>query len=268
MRRIVTLTTDFGTADEFVGVMKGVIISRAPDVQIIDLTHEIPPQDLLRAGYTILASHMYFPPGTIHVVVVDPGVGSSRRIIMVETANQLFLAPDNGVLTPLLASEIHINAYELSAQGLFLRPVSNTFHGRDIFAPVTAALASGDMPYTLGRHIPAQDLQRLAMPRCSFDAETATVEGQVVFLDRFGNAMTSIHRDFIKKQLPFPLEQLIFEVNGRVVGPLQSSYSSAEPGQALAIIGSRGFVEISVNGGNAVRLLDIKQNDAVKGMKP
>ena len=180
MNRIITLTTDFGLTDEYVGVMKGVILSRRPCARIVDLSHNIGRHDILQAAYVIYSSYRYFPESTIHIVVVDPGVGSDRRIVLVSAKNHLFLVPDNGILSLFLVNKYVDAAYEINCDHLFLKPLSNTFHGRDIFAPVAAQLAGDLRPEQVGNRIDPDKLVTLSMPEVRIDPVQGRITGTVL----------------------------------------------------------------------------------------
>jgi S-adenosylmethionine hydrolase len=246
----ITLTTDFGLADEYVGVLHGVIAARAPQARIIDLCHTVPPQDLRCAAYLLHASRRYFPPATLHVVVVDPGVGTERRILLLDTDHGRFLAPDNGVLTLLLDEPGLRQAYVVSNQALFLNPVSGTFHGRDIFAPVAAALANGADPASVGPALDASALTRLPLPQPKIDAATGTATGEVVAIDHFGNLLTNLRREHLAT-LASHLNQIVVSVNDQAVGKIRHSYAAVAFNETVALFGSRGTLEIAVNQGNA-----------------
>ncbi len=243
-RSIITLTTDFGAADHFVGTMKGVILSIQPAAQIIDITHQVLRFDVLDGGFTIAQAYRYFPKKTIHVVVVDPGVGSTRRPLLAEAAGQYFIAPDNGVLSMLFSREA-AKVRHITNERYFSKPVSRTFHGRDVFAPVAAHLAAGVVPARFGPRI--QDHLRL-----SFDTPSRTGKktwtGCVLKIDRFGNMITNLHID------EFPqLETRAFELK---VGParvtrLALTFTECSPEELFAVVGSSGFLEIAVNQGSA-----------------
>jgi S-adenosyl-L-methionine hydrolase (adenosine-forming) len=263
MTRLITLTTDFGLWDEFVGVMKGVILSRLPSARTVDLCHQIPPGDLRRAAFILESSRSYFPAGTLHVVVVDPGVGTDRRIILLEAGGQLFLAPDNGVLT-LQIRNCFTAAYEVSCRELFLQPVSNTFHGRDIFAPLAAELAKGLAPAEVGMPLSKNELITLSLPEAVIDPGAATIVGQVTDVDHFGNLLTNISLEAYR-QLAGNLDpdRAIIRVKDRVISLLAESYGAAPPGGLLAIFASRDFLEIAINQGNAARELGVAPDEQV-----
>ena len=249
-----TLLTDFGTRDPYVGVMKGVILARCPAVRIIDLTHDIPPQDIHGAGYLLGANWTFFPPGTVHVAVVDPGVGGRRRVLGVQTGGHTFLAPDNGLLSELLEHSQAERIVSVENESLFLEPVSRTFHGRDIFAPIAAALAGGMALDELGPSV--DGFLHLPSVRPQRDAD-GVVTGQIIWVDHFGNLVTNFRPD----DLP-PSPRLV--VAGRVLHGLVDSYGSVGLGEPLAIIGSTGRLEIAINRGNASEALGISPGDLVQ----
>jgi S-adenosyl-L-methionine hydrolase (adenosine-forming) len=264
MERLITMLTDFGLENEYVGVMKGVILSRLGTARIIDLCHEIPPRDISRAAYLLEASHRFFPAGTLHVAVIDPGVGTSRRIVLLEAAGQLFLAPDNGVLT-LVARANFAAAFEVTCRQHFLEKVSNTFHGRDIFAPVAAELARGLLkPAAVGPPLSREELVDLPLAEAELDAAGTAINGQVVDIDRFGNLLTNIHfKKYQELAGRLPSARLVIQVTGRIIDGLSPSYGSALPGGLLAIFSSRDYLEIAVNRGNAARDLEVEAGEKV-----
>ena len=268
-RPVVTLTTDFGTADPYVGAMKGVILSINPDVSIVDISHDVHPQSILEAAFVIGNSHEFFPQGVIHVVVVDPGVGTSRMPLLMATPSATFVAPDNGVLTrviregfrqpPEVAGDCRVPvpeeyaAYHLTNQRFWLHPVSSTFHGRDIFAPVAAHLSLGVSAHLLGEKV--DHLAWLPQQQPTRDGDTLT--GQVVHVDHCGNLITNIPADELSGR-----NDLIIEIKGHHIAGLSSSY--AEGGWPLAIVGSLGDLEISVRDGSAARELQAGVGDTVR----
>jgi S-adenosylmethionine hydrolase len=267
---IITLLTDFGTRDEYVGVMKGVILSITPLVTIVDISHGVPPQDISRAAYLLEGYHCYFPPGTIHVVVVDPGVGGSRSILAVKTEQYTYLVPDNGVLERIVDELQPQTVVRVENREIFLADVSRTFHGRDIFAPVAARLAQGMDAAELGSTVVWPDIVRLDVPRAVVTA-SGRIEGSVITFDRFGNAVTSIRRDHLE-QLASRCGCREIEVwsAGRCIAGLSQSYEAAPVSKPLAIIGSRGYLEIGLNRGSAKEALDLSVGDpvAVRGVPP
>ena len=262
--RLITLTTDFGTSDTYVGTMKGVILGINPNAQIVDLTHDISPQDVYEAAFSIYAAHDYFPDGTVHIIVVDPGVGSERRAIIHQTDKAFFVCPDNGVLSYLLQGvediEVEhghpIQTVAIQNRAYWLPEVSNTFHGRDVFAPVAAHLSLGVPLDDFGP--PLQTLVRLPLPVPEISGDA--LMGQVVKIDRFGNAITNI------TALAFADDFSVYEIRvGRVtLNRLNRAYVDSGIGEPLAIIGSTGLLEIAINAGNAKADLGLKIGDPVR----
>jgi S-adenosyl-L-methionine hydrolase (adenosine-forming) len=238
MSTIITLLTDFGTADGYVGELKGVLATRAPNASIIDITHDIPPQDVERGRLALARVWRRFPEGTVHLAVVDPGVGSSRAAIAVASAGRYLVGPDNGLLSPaLLSTGAHIIELPIPANA------SATFHGRDVFAPAAAALARGERLDALG--IAARDpiVRRTPEP---MRLGNGSLEGEIILIDRFGNAVTNI----------IGLHGGIVDVGARSI-PVRHTYAEAARGDAVAVVGSTGFVEIAVRDGDASRTLDL-----------
>lgn len=241
--RVITLLTDFGTADYFVGAVKGAILSVNPAAVIADITHEVPPQDVETAAFTILAAYDTFPPATIHFAVVDPGVGSERRGIVVRAGKWLFVGPDNGIFTYIYDREPSHQTFHITAQKYFRPSPSTTFHGRDIFAPVAAALSKGVKPEAFGPLI----TDEVRLPNSSTP--------RIIHIDRFGNCITNITRDHFGKATLL--------VKRKVIDTFVDFYSAAPPNTLVAIWGSAGFLEISVNGDSAAKMLGVKRGDPV-----
>jgi S-adenosylmethionine hydrolase len=260
---IITLLTDFGTQDAYVGVMKGVILSINPYAVIIDVCHAVDPQDLIQAAYLLKSFYRYFPKETIHVVVVDPGVGGDRAIVAVELKGQMFLAPDNGVLT-LIMDENNIDAIvRVENPHYFLNTVSHTFHGRDIFAPVASHLSKGIHIDQLGPALNSQDLNRLSISRPYLSPKGELI-GTIISIDRFGNCVSNIDENRLKEFIQTsPEKTLEIKVDKTVIKSLSKNYAEAAPGDPVAVIGSFGFLEIAVNCGNACRLLNVSKDDTV-----
>lgn len=244
--RAISLLTDFGTADYFVGAMKGAILSVNPHATIVDITHEIPAQDVAAGAFTLLAAYETFPAGTIHVAVVDPGVGSARRPIAVSAGDHLFVGPDNGIFTYIYDRHPHFEAFHITETQHFRHPVSTTFHGRDIFAPVAAVLSNEIDLTSLGSQI--SDPIRLP----------ATHGFQVIHIDRFGNLVTNIRRDVFE-------EGTSLSVNSKVISAFRNFFGEnvGDADEAFAIWGSAGFLEIAVNGRSAAEILDVKRGDKI-----
>lgn len=260
--RIITLTTDFGTSDAYVGVMKGVILGINPNVQIVDITHAVPPQDIHEAAFLIHSAYRYFPKGTIHVIVVDPGVGSDRRTIVCQTDGAFFVCPDNGILTYLLqevenGGEQSADVVAIQNQVYCLPEVSQTFHGRDIFAPVAAHLSLGVPLDDIGP--PVRDLVQLPIPDLKVSDRKLT--GQIIKIDSFGNAITNISETALTRLKSAPNYEIT--IGSIQLRRINRAYAESEIGESLAIIGSFGMLEIAVNGGSAEAALGLKWGDAV-----
>jgi S-adenosylmethionine hydrolase len=252
---LATLTTDFGLVDPFVGIMKGVVLGIAPQARMVDLTHQIPPQGVTEAGMALKQAAPFFPKYTLHVVVVDPGVGSSRDIILVRVADALFLAPDNGVLTYVLEGRRIVSAHTVKNPAYCLPVVSSTFHGRDIFAPVMGHLLRGVNPHLFGP--PAQGLQLLpALP--AYQIGQGAARGAVLSADHFGNLTTNL------PQGPFQARRVTaVHVRGRIIPGISPHYSAVSEGSLGAVWGSNGHLEIFLRNGSAQKALEIKVGDEV-----
>ena len=261
---LITLTTDFGLADEYVGVMKGVILSINPAVKIVDITHHIRPQDLHGAAYAIGAAYRYFPAGSIHVCVVDPGVGTGREILAVSMAGQVFLAPNNGILSRVMKADPMEAAVRVENGAYFRHPVSRTFHGRDIFSPVAAHLTTGVPMGRLGPVFEHARIARLSFNDPSWSAGKG-LSGEVIWEDRFGNLGTNIHRDLIDEHFgQTPRNRLVITLGGIEIQGLCDSYLVAGQNKPLAIIGSRDYLELAVCCGHAGRFFRAKKADSVR----
>jgi S-adenosylmethionine hydrolase len=253
-RPIVTLTTDFGLRDPFAGIMKGVILGICPRAALIDLTHEIRRHDILEAQLALEASQTFFPPATVHLAVVDPGVGGSRRAIAARAGDTYYVGPDNGLFT--FALEADWQAVSIESAAHRLSEVSSTFHGRDVFAPAAAHLASGVALDALGPAI--ADPVRLPIPRSS--REGGQVRGEVIGVDRFGNAVTSITGADLAWLGAGPVGIRI----GNLLAPVATAYSAASPGSPGAILGSQGRLEIFVRDGSAEALLGLTRGTPLR----
>jgi S-adenosylmethionine hydrolase len=260
-RRIITLLTDFGTEDYFVGAMKGVILTRSPEAVIVDITHAISPQDVQAGAFMLSAVYSNFPTGSIHVAVVDPGVGSDRRPIMLETGDYMFVGPDNGLFSIVLDREPAAQVRHLINANYFLQNRSSTFHGRDIFAPVAAALAEGAPPGDLGPIILDPVRSGLIESRIMADG---TIAGTILHIDHFGNCVTNIAWGNLRPLLT--TRSFCLRVKEYEIRRLLRSYSeaAAEPGTPFLIVGSAGFLEISVCCSSASRELNIAVGDSVQ----
>lgn len=255
---IITLTTDLGTTDWFVGSMKGVILGLNPEVSIVDITHDV-PGDIRAGAFALLASYRCFPRQTVHLAVVDPGVGSDRAAIVARTADYFFVGPDNGVLSLALTQEKILEIHRVDSDVYFRKPVSNTFHGRDIFAPVAARLTQRILVDSLGKIL--TDFVRLDWPPP--EVVDGVSRGQVIYIDRFGNAVTNMGEAAVR-EITETGGTPVLVLGGRQVGELKRFYQEAAKGQPLVLIGSSGFLEIAVNGGNAARALNLKIGSVVE----
>ncbi len=260
MMSVITLLTDFGLQDEYAGVMKGVILSVHPAAVIVDISHQIDPQDVRQAAYMLRSSWPYFPAGTVHVTVVDPGVGGKRCILAAQYSGHFFLAPDNGILS-LLAEDGDFDCLiRVENSEYFRNKVSRTFHGRDIFAPVAAHLASGVKPENFG---PIMDVSRIKMIESEkpFVSEKGEIIGKIVSTDRFGNLVSNIREDMLREA--GDSRKMEIHISSCKIEGLSESYDSAAIGQPLAVIGSRGFLEISVNCGHAGQYFGVEKGGCV-----
>lgn len=255
---IVTLLTDFGTKDHYVASMRGVILRINPGCKVVDITHEVPPQDIFEGAFILSNAYSYFPEGTIHLAVVDPEVGGKRDPILIVTERYFFVGPDNGIFSLALQNEKVREAYRLSQRRFHLPEVSHTFHGRDIFAPVAGHLTLGISPKAFGQEI--DSWRRLNFPNPLF--KERAIEGKVIHIDSFGNLITNIDRDrflqFIRNQ-PF-----LIQVGKKRIKDLKSGYWEGERGEAIALFGSMGLLEISVRDGSAQRVLKIEKGDPMR----
>lgn len=257
----ITLLTDFGDRDGFVGAMKGVIAARAPDAHVIDLAHHVPRGDIRHASFVLYATAPFFPAGTCHVVVVDPGVGTERRGVAMAVGEQLYVAPDNGVLTDTLnAATGRIVGVELTNAAFWQHPVSNTFHGRDIFSPVAAHLALGVPLSALGVALDPATLVRL--PSAVVDVGEGLITGEVCYIDGFGNAVTNISRSHLADLDPDG-QNLQISADTHQMGRLERTYGSVAEGQPVAVIGSCGRLELAICSGSAAEQLGLHTGSAV-----
>ena len=247
---IITLTTDYGTNDHLVGTLKGVILKINPDVTIVDITHHVTPYDLLDGALAIGAAYSYFPARTIHVVVVDPGVGTARRPLLVTSENQYFVAPDNGVLSLIYERDPTAVVRHANVEHYYLQPVSNTFQGRDVFAPVAAWLAKSGQSAAMGEVI--EDYKKFAMPRPK--ATNGVMKGIVMRVDNFGNLVTNFRPEDISDDAR-KAGKVDLAVGTHVVSRLVDTFALGSAGEPIAYVGSSGYLEIAVNKGSAARTL-------------
>jgi S-adenosylmethionine hydrolase len=249
---VITLTTDFGTRDHYVAAMKGVLASLCPQALVIDVTHELPPFGILAGAYSIHQAAPFFPAATIHIVVVDPGVGTSRRALLVDTGHHFFLAPDNGVLSFILHQNPNAHVWELTNRRLWLDAVSPTFHGRDVFAPVAAALAAGkakpkDTGWRCGDPVILESLEPA-------EIERGVWQGTILSVDRFGNVITN----FASEGSGAALERgFRLEIGRHRVTAFHQTFGEAPPGQVFSYRGSSGYLEIAMNQRSAAERLGV-----------
>lgn len=250
---LVTLTTDFGTEDYFVGAMKGAILTVNPAAAIVDITHDLPAHDVSAGAFTLFAACQTFPLGTIHLAVVDPGVGSVRRPILAVSDRYSFVAPDNGLLNLIYEREANLRVFHLNNDRFFRQPVSATFHGRDVFAPVAGALSRGVSPAELGTEI--EDFVRFKIEEPK-QIDKSTIETKVLHIDRFGNCLLNL----TQKDWPanFEGKQFWVEINNQKIDKLQNFYAEANQiGDVFLIFGSAGLLEIVAFQASAAELVDI-----------
>ncbi|MBZ0277730.1 MAG: SAM-dependent chlorinase/fluorinase [Anaerolineae bacterium] len=275
MNPTIALLTDFGSSDIYVGVMKGVMQGICPEAHFLDITHSINPQNVRQAAFALLNSYTYFSPGTIFLVVVDPGVGSTRKPIAVQAGDYIFVAPDNGVLTYVLA-ELDVQTIVELSNPSFQRPaISNTFHGRDIFAPAAAHLAAGTPVTEIGTQI--DHLFKQPIPHLNIDGDS--IMGEITHIDRFGNIITSIgqvrseesgrlllHPRFGRLRDPIRIlvDHISMTVHGQTISTLHTAYSEVERGGLLMLTDSSGYLEVAINQGNAAARLGVAIGDRVE----
>jgi S-adenosylmethionine hydrolase len=255
-RPVIALLTDFGTRDHYAGTMKGVALGICPDATLVDISHDLPPQDILGAALELAAAYRYFPAGTIFLVVVDPGVGSARRGIAAEAGDYKFVAPDNGVLTAVLDEHPPKRVVELTERKYARPTVSRTFEGRDRFAPAAAWLAKGIELAALGRSAGA--IHHLDIPKPQVDADR--IDGQVLRVDHFGNLITNVDRRSFDKVADGPLD---IRVGSHVVSRVVSTYADVASGEVCALFGSTDHLEIAANGASAAARLDLARGAPV-----
>jgi S-adenosylmethionine hydrolase len=248
---IITLTTDFGTNDHFVGAMKGVILDIVPDAQIVDICHSVQAFDVLDGALTISQAYSYFPTRTVHVVVVDPGVGTARRPIVASCDKYHFVAPDNGVLSLVYAREPRMHVRHITSEHYFLQPVSNTFHARDIFSPVAAYLAKEVDSLKFGDEV--EDYVKFTAPKPKALDENR-LRGVVLKVDRFGNLITNITPQDAPMLFGAGAKGFKIVVGSREITELHNAYAEGAPGEVIGILGSMGFLEIAANRGAAAQL--------------
>ncbi len=250
-RPTITLTTDFGSNDHFVGVMKGVILDIVPDAQIVDICHAVQAFDVLDGALAISQAYSYFPNRTVHVVVVDPGVGTARRPILASSDKYHFVAPDNGVLSLVYAREQRMHVRHITSEHYFLQPISNTFHARDIFAPVAAWLAKEVDSQKFGDEV--EDFVKFTAPKPK-PADANRIRGVVLKVDRFGNLITNITPQDVPALFGAAPGKFKIIVGSREITEIRSAYAEGSPGEVIALLDSMGFLEIATNRGAAAQL--------------
>ncbi len=255
--QVITLITDFGDAGGYAGIMKGVILSINPQCQIIDITHHISPQDREEAAFVLQSVHPFFPSNSVHLVVVDPGVGSTRNQIIVESAQNWFVGPDNGVFSFIYSKNQQKTVWKITNQEYFLSPVSATFHGRDIFAPIAAHLSLGVSPNVLGNELEHYVQLDGLEPEIGGDV----LKARVICIDHFGNLISNISRQFFTRTVgakPFRIR-----VGGQVINRVSNTYDDVEDRGVIALFGSSGQLEIAVRNGNCQKLLQVTKGSEV-----
>jgi S-adenosylmethionine hydrolase len=255
---LITLLTDFGNSDYFVAAMKGVILSHNPAASIVDITHDIPAQDIESAAFTLFAAHSAFPKGTIHVAVVDPGVGSDRRAILINAAGQLFVGPDNGIFS-YVCEEAEPKVFHVTDPVWFRRRVSDTFHGRDVFAPIAGWLSLGITPKRIGKEI--YDYVRLPSLKPKLTRE-GVISGRVIHIDHFGNCVTNITRNELTDKMVN--EGFRLTIQGQQIDELRRFFAEeTRENKVFCVWGSAGFLEVAIKNNSAAKLLQAKRGDPV-----
>lgn len=252
MSSTITLTTDFGLQDHYVGVLKAVMLSISPSARMLDISHEIPPQDIMAGAWVVRNSAMLFPPKTVHLVVVDPGVGTERKPVALQIKDQFFVGPDNGIFS-LIGSEYEYEAVTLQNQTYWRPNPSNTFHGRDIFAPVAAHLANGVKLQELGDPLDKLVTYRWAVPISDRDG----VQGWIVHIDRFGNLISNIPEKMVKEA--GNSSEVKIYVGNTILTSLSATFGEVPDGEPTAYIGSSGMLEVAINKGNAREMLGVEK---------
>lgn len=252
MPSLITLTTDFGLQDHYVGVLKAVLLSIAPDARLIDISHQIPPQDIMAGAWVVRNSAMLYPPESVHLVVVDPGVGTRRKPIAIRIEDQYFVGPDNGIFS-LIADQYNYESVELTNSKYWRSNPSNTFHGRDIFAPVAAHLANGVPFDKLGKPIEKLETYRWAVPISDKDG----VQGWIVHIDHFGNLISNIPESMIREA--GGQSNLKIYVGNTILSNIVTTFGDVPDGEPAAYIGSSGVLEIAINKGDAREMLGVEK---------
>ena len=259
---LITLTTDFGLKAPFVSMMKGVLFSINGSLNIVDISHDIDSQDIIEGSFVITQSYRFFPEGTIHIVVIDPGVGSTRRPLLVCASGHYFIGPDNGVLSQVITEDKNSSVIEITEEKYFLKGVSATFHGRDIFAPVAAWLSKGIPPHSFGRII--TDYTQLSIPE--IERGPTSIKGSVIYIDKFGNITTNIPDrvldDLVQKGIS--TSNLLTSIGGIDVAGIKKYYAEVKEGETGVIIDSFGLLEIYAFMGDAAKIHGLRKGDVVE----
>ncbi|MBI3405763.1 MAG: SAM-dependent chlorinase/fluorinase [Acidobacteria bacterium] len=255
---IITLTTDYGTNDHLVASVKGTILKINPEATIVDICHTVMSFDLLDGSFVIGQAYKWFPPKTVHVVIVDPGVGTQRRPLLVSGDQHYFVAPDNGVLSMVYEQQERLTVRHVTAEHYFQAPISNTFHGRDIFGPIAGWLTKNWASSSFGEEI--QDFVRFSMPKAK--AAEKGVKGVILKVDQFGNLITNVRGEDVP-QLLAGATSVKISINGKEVTKFLQTYSQGQPGEPFALLGSSGYVEISVQKGSAAKALNVQRGAEV-----
>ena len=256
---LISLITDFGLEDEYAGALKGVILNHSINIHTVDISHAVPPQDIKAAARLLDRSYRYFPPGTVHLVIVDPGVGSNRQILAIAADSYYFVGPDNGVFTPILEAAESLSVYRVTNPDLFTASVSDTFHGRDVMAPVAAKLATGLAIDRVGPPIDHRQCVIVGPPAC--ELVDGVLQGQIVNIDKFGNLCTNISREDVDKFGSG--KEISIRVGNITIDTLCSCYSGQPKGALLALYDSNGCLEIAENSGNASKRLGVSPEETV-----
>ncbi len=256
---LITLTSDFGSQEPFVGIMEGVMLGINPSIKFIHLSHEIKPHNILQALYLFGSAYSYFPAGTIHLIVVDPGVGSNRKIILAESKKYCFLAPDNGVLSAVFQKEKELSIYQLTPEKFITEKVSSTFQGRDIFAPTAALLSLNNDPASLGNKIDSAVTIKLPLPK---KVSTDQFEGEIVYIDRFGNLISNFSDQFLSQNIG--KKKTTMKIGSHSISGLKSHYSEASPKEISAIINSWNNLEIFLKEESAADFLNAQVGSPIE----
>jgi S-adenosylmethionine hydrolase len=252
-QNLISLTTDYGTRDHFVGSMKAVLLTINPAAVLVDISHEVATYSIIDAAFTIGHAYSFFPAGTVHLVVVDPGVGTDRRALLVQTGKYYFVGPDNGVFSFIYEREERVVVRQITAEHYFLQPVSRTFHGRDVFSPIAAWVSKGIEPTNFGPEI--GDYRRFAGLNPKVESESLA-RGIILKADKFGNLITNFSIAAFPHFLSQPPAAFRIEIGGRQITTMRNAFADGAPGEVFAIVGSTGYLELVCNRGSAARLLN------------